>query len=358
MNADEAAIAACEVAVAAAPEVPGASVAFIENGAVKWARAWGLAEAGGTRRVSPQTMFQAASLSKPLAATAALQLVDQGWIGLDDDIRARLSGWRPAGAITLRQLLSHTAGLTVSGFPGYPSGAPVPDTQQILNGRSPANTPAIVAFEPPGGAYAYSGGGYVVVQQLLQEVSGEAFADLARRRVLAPAGMGGAAFAQPLPIDFAGTVAFGHVDGRPLAGAGYTYPELAAAGLWATPSDYARFLIALQEAWRGSADSLISRTSAEAMATPVGQAFGYGLGLGVGWRGGRRLISHTGGNEGFVCIAAAFLDGSRQGLVIMTNADVGRPLLGALFDAITAAHGWGPPEPLVRGLPRRAPDTP
>ncbi|WP_372784108.1 serine hydrolase domain-containing protein [Phenylobacterium sp.] len=380
--ADRAAIAALETRISpmavsaegAAPrtlavrmaelKVPGVSVAFIENGKVKWTRTYGVAAAGGTQPVTPETLFQAASMSKAFAAAAALRLVEQGRLDLDEDINDRLKTWKvppsPYTAeqkVTLRRLLSHTAGLTVSGFPGYQAGTPVPAILQILDGTPPSNTPAIRSFETPGGAYAYSGGGYVVAQLAIIEAGGKPYPELLEELVLRPAGMRQSTFVQPLPEGLVRRSASGHdAKGAVIPGGRNTYPEYAAASLWTTPSDYGRFLIGLQDSHDSRPHALLRPSSAKAMMTPVDA--NYGLGLALGRQGGHPYIQHGGGNAGFQCDAFAFLDGSRQGLVVMTNSDVGGILASEIRRAVAKAYGWGDQDPATRGSPRRAPYFP
>lgn len=335
-------------------KVPAVSVAFIEDGQVKWARAYGEALAGSGRKATPETRFQAASMSKAVAAAGALRLVDQGRLSLDEDVNKRLKAWRvpaaasPSGEVTLRQLLSHTAGLTVDGYPGYAAGTAVPTIVQSLSGAAPANTAAVRSFAAPGAQMAYSGGSYSVVQLLMTEAASSRFPQLMERLVLRPARMHRSGFHQPLSKAERAGAASGHTaDGAPIAGGGNIYPELAAAGLWTTPSDYARFLIALQDSWIGKPGALLKPETARAMMTPV--LSGYGLGVTVVERDGRRAITHGGSNEGFRCVFLAFLDESRQGLVIMTNGDEGGRLAAGLQRTIAQAYGWndtsGPPPP-------------
>lgn len=341
--------------------VPGVSIAFIEDGKVKWTRTYGVAEAGAVRPVTPDTLFQAASMSKAVAAAAALRLVDQGKLDLDGDVNTRLKRWQvppsPYTAIekvTLRRLLSHTAGMTVSGFPGYVAGKAVPTDVQMLDGRPPANTPAVRSFEPPGSSYAYSGGGYVVAQLLMVEAAGQQFPALLDREVLRPAGMRASTFAQPLPEALVGKAASGHSDkGAVIPGRRNTYPEYAAAGLWTTPSDYGRFLIALQDAYVGKPGALLAPETARAMLSPV--MSGYGLGMVIERRGERLAIQHGGSNEGFQCQSFAFLDGSRQGVVIMTNGTGGFLLAREVLAALRTSYGWGVPGKPPEGAGRRAP---
>lgn len=343
-------------------DVPGVSIAFIEDGKVKWTRTYGVATAGG-QPVTPTTLFQAASMSKAVASAAALRLVEQGRLGLDEDVNLRLKAWKAPDSpftaerkVTLRELLSHTAGMTVSGFPGYVAGKPVPDVLQILNGTPPSNTPAIRSFETPG-SYAYSGGGYTVAQLLIIEAGGKPYPALLQDLILRPAGMSHSTFDQPLPPRRLSQAASGHgVRGLVIDGARNTYPEYAAASLWTTPSDYGRFFIALQNAYIGRPHAIISQASAKAMTTPVDA--NYGLGLQLGRWGGHPYIQHGGGNEGFQCNSFAFLDGSRRGVMVMTNANAGGIVAQDIMRALVAAYGWGEPDPATRGSPRRAPNFP
>ena len=345
-------------------KVPGVSIAFIENGQVKWARTYGVAVAGGAQPVTPATLFQAASMSKAFAATAALRLVEQGKLDLDEDINSRLKAWQvplsPYTAVekvTLRRLLSHTAGMTVSGFPGYAAEKPLPTIVQVLDGVPPANTPPIRSFEVPGGAYAYSGGGYVVAQLAIVEAGGKPYPDLLQALVLQPVGMRQSTFAQPLPPALAGRAASGHDSkGVVIPGGSHAYPEYAAASLWTTPSDYGGFLIALQDSYAGRAHALLRPASAKAMMTPVDA--NYGLGITLGRQGGHPFIEHGGSNAGFQSDAFAFLDGSRQGVVVMTNGDLGFVLVGEIRKAVGAAYGWGEPDPANKSSSRRAPLVP
>jgi CubicO group peptidase (beta-lactamase class C family) len=319
-------------------KVPAVSIAFIEDGRIKWSRAYGTRTAGLTADVDAQTRFQAASLSKALTAAAALRLVDAGLFKLDGDVRPGLTEWRVAEAISLRQLLSHTAGLSVGGYPGYRIGDPVATLVESLSGKPPSNTAAVRQFAPPGKQMAYSGGGYSVAQLFMSKAAGQPFDKLMSRSVLRPAAMSRSSFEQPLSMSGKNRAAGHDEEGRPINGGHHLYPELAAAGLWTTPSDYARFLIALQDSWRGKRGALLRPDSARAMMTPV--LVNYGLGVRAGQSAGRSFITHGGSNAGFQCRFVAFLDGSRQGLVIMTNGDNGGRLAAAIQRTVAQAYGW------------------
>jgi len=337
--------------------VPAVSVALFENGKIKWKRAYGEAVAGTGRRIDQATRFQAASMSKAVAAAGALRLVEQRRLRLDEDVSLRLKGWRNPAAptattakITLRRLLSHSAGLNVAGYPGYPADRTAPTIVQSLAGTAPAETAPVRPFATPGERLAYSGGGYSVAQLLMTEAAGADFAALMERAVLRPAGMRDSSFAQSPTLH--PEAASGHdPDGRPIPGGGHIYPEMAAAGLWSTASDYARFVIALQDSWAGRRNALLRRATARAMMTPV--LGDYGLGVTIVERGGRTFFTHGGANEGFRSRFVAFLDGPRQGLVVMTNGENGGALAAAIQRTIAEAYGWGdlsaPPTP-------RAPD--
>lgn len=334
----------------AALKTPGVSIAFFEDGRIRWVKTYGVADAQSGRPVTPETRFQAASMSKAVAAAGALRLVEAGRLSLDGDVNESLRGWRvPASdltatdKVTVRRLLSHTAGLTVSGFPGYRQGQPVPNTVQVLAGAKPANTPAVRSQTRPGAAWAYSGGGYTVAQLAMTEAAGEPFPALLYRLVLKPAGMTHSTFQQPLSPALKAESATGHlVTGAPIPGGQYVYPEYAAAGLWTTPSDYARFLIALQRSHDGRKDALLGPAAIEAMTTPV--LNGNGLGVIVARRGGRLAIEHTGSNQGFRCAFLAFLDGKREGFVVMTNGDNGGALIAEIQRALATSYGWGVPQ--------------
>jgi CubicO group peptidase (beta-lactamase class C family) len=330
-------------------KIPAVSIAFFEGGKVVWTRAYGLADVASGRAATPETLFQAASTSKALAAVASLRLVEQGKLDLDSDVNTRLQGWKvppspltATNKVTLRGLLSHTAGLNVHGFPGYEAGKPVPTTVQVLQGAPPANTAAIVSEFRPGEKWSYSGGGYTVAQLMLEEASGEAYPTLVTRLVLKPADMSQSTLVQPLPEALRPRAASAYNRaGAPVPGRYHTYPEYAAAGLWTTPSDYSRFVMALQDAYAGRSSKMLKATSVKVMATPI--LNNYGLGVEVHDRGGHTTIEHSGGNEGFQCYFLGFLDGSRQGVVIMTNSDNAYLVIQSLLQAVGETYGWAAP---------------
>lgn len=318
--------------------VPGVSIAVIRNGKIAWARGYGVAFEGGPP-ITPKTLFQAASISKPVTAMAALRLAERGELDLDADINTVLTSWAlppGAGGVTLRRLLSHTAGTGVSGFPGYAADKPVPTLVQVLDGAPPANTKPVRSESAPGLEWRYSGGGYSVVQQALIDRTKRPFDVLLRDTVLAPIGMRDSRFAQPLPAGLLARAALPHDgEGKPVAGGPYTYPELAAAGLWTTPSDLARFALDLQRSARGG-KGLLSARMARTMLTPVKN--GYGLGLNVQGDGATLGFAHGGSNNGYKNTLFAYAHG--DGVVVMTNGENGGELASAVLRAVADEYKW------------------
>jgi CubicO group peptidase (beta-lactamase class C family) len=321
-------------------KVPGVSVAVIADGKVEWARGFGTASAQGGKPVDAETLFQAASLSKHVAAMVALHLVDEGKLSLDEDVNLKLRAWKvpeneftKTEKVTLRRLLNHSAGLTVHGFPGYAAGAPLPSLIDVLDGRKPANTAPIRVDTTPGTIWRYSGGGYEVMQQLVIEVAGKPFPQLAREIVLGPLGMSHSTYEQPLPSRLAGNAASGHgVNGATIEGKYHTYPEMTAAGLWTTPSDLALVVHEIQT----GGHVLQPETQRQMLLKVLGD---YGLGLGLTETNGQKAFSHGGSNAGFQCMLFAYREGGR-GAVVMTNGDRGGPLAVEILRGIAAEYGW------------------
>jgi len=337
--------------------VPGVSIAVIHDGAIQWARGFGVTRVGGTP-VTAKTLFQAASISKPVTALAVLRLVQANKLDLDTDVNRYLKTWKvPANRfteehpVTLRELLTHTAGITVHGFAGYASDAPVPTLTQVLDGKPPANSPAIRVDTTPGTAWRYSGGGYVIVQQLLEDVTGTPFAKLMRDAVLVPIGMTESTFDQPLPPSRMVDVALPYrSSGRPVRGGPHVYPERAPAGLWTTPSDLARYALEVQRALAGSGRVLSTATASQMLAPEMNH---WGLGPMIGGSPTRPYFEHNGGNEGYRCSLRVYEAG--DGAVVMTNGDDGGALTSELMRTIAYEYAW-PDRPPVRRIGKVDPE--
>jgi len=324
--------------------VRGLSVAVVDRGKVVWSSGYGLADVKSNRAVDARTMFQAGSISKPVAAVAAMKFVQMGRLNLDENVNQQLKSWHvPENEftkdqkVTLRRLLSHSAGLTVHGFAGYAAGTPVPTVQQVLDGQKPANSDPIRVDVVPGTLFRYSGGGYTVMQLLLTECAGESFAEVLKKTVLDPIGMKNSTYEQPLPAALRDRVAFGYRgDGSPLPGDFHTYPELAAAGLWTTAPDLAKFGIAIQKSREGGSDRVLSQKTTQLMLTR--QKEDDGLGFFLEGSGAEERFGHNGANEGFQALMLFTFDG--KGLAIMTNSDNGLRVAQELAYSIGAEYGW------------------
>ncbi|MBN1579193.1 MAG: serine hydrolase [Anaerolineae bacterium] len=336
--------------------VPGFSIALVLGNEIAWTRGHGLLEAGSDKPVTANTLFQAASISKPVSAMAALRLVQDGLLDLDADVNTVLRSWQipenehtRAHKVTLRGLLSHTAGLTVSGFRGYPAGQDVPTVRQILDGQPPANSDPVRVFQEPGTAYSYSGGGYTVIQQFLEDVTGQPFADLMQTLVLDKLGMAHSTFQQPLPETLTASAAVAHWGGgQPVPGGWHTYPELAAAGLWTTPSDLARFVIEILKSYAGKSNVVLSAEMTRQMLTPPAGGF-YGLGFAIVEAGGRPRFEHFGWNEGYHSFMGGHVDHG-QGVVWMANGENGELLGQEVMRGLAQALGWSGFEQLEKAV--------
>jgi CubicO group peptidase (beta-lactamase class C family) len=301
---------------------------------------------GRTRGATAGTLYQAASLSKLVTAIAALRLVDMGRLSLDRTVNDDLSIWRVPDStlsarhsVTLRGLLSMTAGINVPGYAGYEPGAPLPDLAQILAGKPPALSPPVRVVGTPCSRYAYSGGSYEVVQALIEAKTGMAFNEAMRDLVLRPADMERSTFAQPLPPSLGSEAAVGHyADGRALPGGWRVIPELAAGGLWSTPSDLAKLLIEIARAYRGADGALLKQATAVQMITRQNGG-PYGLGGAVSGRGRSLVLMKRGQNVGYQSYMLVF-PRTGQGIVVMTNSDNGTTLASALIRRAAAVYGW------------------
>lgn len=336
--------------------VPGVSVAIIHDYSVAWSRAYGVLQAGQAAPTRADSLFQACSISKAVTAVATLRLVQAGSLDLDTDVNRFLTTWKiPANGtwqpiVTLRQLLSHTAGINVPWFYGYHRDQNIPSLVQILTGEKPANTPGIRVTLLPGTRFRYSGGAYCILQQLLCDLRRQPFPELMRDLVLDPIGMAHSTFEQPLPEKYWNNTSSGHrANGNPLAGGWHTMPEMAAAGLWTTATDLARFSIDLQLALAGQPDHLLSPETVRILISPEVPHDSSGfMGLGV-WREGNgpdARFGHPGDNEGFACRWTASREAG-MGAVIMTNSDSAGELVADVLHDVAQAYEWQEVEDLA-----------
>ena len=328
----------------AALRVPGVSIAVIHNGRIDWARSYGISRPGGAP-VTPETLFQAASISKPVTALVTMRLAQDKAVDLDVDVDTYLKGWkvpRDSDAqdrlVTLRALLTHTAGVSVHGFAGYAPDQPIPTLDQILKGEKPANSAPFRIDTDPGALWRYSGGGYVIIRRVLEDVTGQPFGELARRIVLAPAAMDHSTFAQPLPDELKKDAAWPYgADGQPLKEGAHTYPEITPDGLWTTPTDLARLALEVQHSLKGGSNAVLAPSTTHEMLQPGGLA-DWGMGWGLGGTAEHRYFWHSGSNAGFKSMLFAYGDG--EGAVVMTNSDAGEKLAAEVVRTIAYEYGW------------------
>lgn len=331
-------------ALLAGTGVPGVAVGVVEGGRVAFTRGYGVADRASGRAMTSRTLLQVASVSKPVAAWTVMRMVDDGSLSLDGPVAPRR--WRlpdsehGTDGVTVRRLLSHTAGLSVPSAPWFPADSALPTLEQVLRGEAGDRGPVRVQH-PPGARWVYSGGGYTLLELMVEEAGGRPFADHARRTLFAPLGMDRTTFA---PAAFAGPdVATPH-DEQGNAIAPYRLVGAAAGGLYTSAEDFVRLLAAYTRAGRG----ILTPASFEAMLTPVAdvqlegmelRGARYALGHGVHrTAAGERIVYHSGGNPGYL---AYFLVMPERGLgmAVFANGDGGVPLLTALLRAWSEHYG-------------------
>lgn len=326
-------------------QVPAVSIALVNNGQIEWARAYGVNTAGGKQVTTPTSIFAAASISKAVSAMAALHMVEQGKLKLDGDVNQQLVAWKvPENEFTkdkkvsLRQLLNHSAGINLHGFRGYDSTQKIPNLLAILDGITPANSEPIRVVNVPGTEWDYSGGGYSIIQLLITEASQQTFPQLMQETIFAPLKMTRSIFTDSLsPAMSKNAVSAHRGNGKEIQGHWHHYPELAAAGLWTTPSDLAKIIIEIQQAEAGKSNKILSNQMTDTMLTRVlGET---GLGFYVEQLADRTSFSHSGGSEGFRVHLYGYTK-TGQGAVIMTNSDNGAALIEEVFASIGAEYGW------------------
>ena len=336
--------------------VPGVSLAVIKDNKVAWVKSYGVMDRESKEPVTDSTLFQAGSISKPVAAYGALRLVQDGLLDLDANVNDQLRSWKLPDneftvqqKVTLKHLLSHTGGVDVHGFLGYSPDLPVPTLVQVLNGEPPANSPPIVVNKLPGEGYRYSGGGYCIAQQMMIDAKGGEFPAIMQQLVLGPLGMARSTYQQPLGPDRIGMAATGYLpDGSMTKGKRHTYPEMAAAGLWTTAGDLAKFAIDLQLAYKGTSDRVLSKATATTMLTPF---VGEDNGLGIFLINGKEdtYFQHGGWDEGFCAQLMAHRDAG-YGVVVLINAN--QPdFMKEVIRSVARAYSWHGYIPEYKKLP-------
>ena len=326
-------------------KIPGVSVAVIHDFKIEWAKAYGVKDIETNEPVTTETLFQAGSISKPVAAMVALKKVEEGKIALDEDINKKLTSWKlpdneftAKKKVTLANLLSHTGGLTVHGFPGYAVGSKLPSLPQVLDGAEPANTAPVRVNMEPGTKFRYSGGGSTIAQLAIMDIEKKPYPQIAKETALDPIGMTNSTYSQPLPDDWRKKAASGHRgDGRLVDGKIHIYPEMAAAGLWTTPTDLAKFAIEVQLSLKGKSNKVLSQAMTEKMVTPFIENH-IALGFFLEKKGNAIYFGHGGADEGFR--AGLFVHKDKgYGAAVMVNSDNGQ-IIPEIYRSIAREYHW------------------
>lgn len=325
--------------------VPGVSLAVINNGEIEWTKVYGVKDKESKSPVTAKTLFQAASISKPVTAYGALTLVEQKKVALEEDINSFLKSWKLPESeftkekkVTLKNLISHSAGITVHGFLGYSTDLPVPTLVQVLNGAPPANSSPSVVDKIPEESFRYSGGGYNIVQQMMMDIESKPFPEMMNELVLQPLEMNNSTYNQPLAGKQLALAATGYLpDGSMVKGKRHTYPEMAPAGLWTTAEDIAKFAINIQLALKGQSEKGLSKDMTTKMLTPFVEEF-IGLGMFIDKKKDGIYFGHGGWNEGFSSELTAHRD-KGYGVVVLTNAN--QPdFISELIRSVALTYGW------------------
>ena len=314
-------------------DVPGVAIACVREGKLAWTLGCGYADFDAEDLVTGDTVFNIGSISKSVAAWGLMQLVERGKVDLDEPAETYLTRWKlPASeefdsqGVTLRRLLSHTAGLSLHGYPGFQPDQELPSLEASLSGGPNAPEAVRLIYEP-GTRWKYSGGGYTMAQLMVEEVTGRDFATYMREEVLRPLGMASADYGWTDHVDAHAATPYDQF-GEPIPGPRFT--ALAAAGLQLSARDLARFAIANMPAFRPDGDEeILGRASVELMHVPAESSPNYGLGFSVEKRDGVVIVGHGGANEGWMA-KLSFVPELGEGIVILTNGSAGQFVHGPI----------------------------
>jgi len=341
--------------------IKGVSIAVVHDYKIEWAKSYGWADISENRLVTEKTLFQAASISKSLNGVGVLKLVQDKKLDLNSDINNVLKSWKfpydeksNNKKITISNLLSHTAGLNIHGFPGYSKNDSIPTLQQILDGEKPANTQAIRSIIEPGSKVEYSGGGVTISQRIVEDITNQSYDSYMQKNVLNPLGMNSSFFTQPPKENKKKLLATGYLtNGDEVKGKYHIYPEQAAAGLWTNPVDLCKYIIETQLSFQGKSQKVLTPEMTKLRLTPVIQD--AALGVFVSQRGSVKYFMHNGGNAGFSCQATACLDDG-NGVVIMTNSNNGS-ILEEIVNSVAIVYKWKDYyQPVIKNV-IKVPDT-
>lgn len=327
--------------------ISGVSIAVLNNGVIEWAKGYGIADSLENRKVTTETLFQAGSISKPVAATGILQLVDKNLVDLDVNVNTYLSSWKlpdneftKKEKVTLRRILNHTAGTTIGGFLGYKRGETIPSVPEILDGKG--NTDSVRVYKEPGKSWRYSGGGYTIMQQMVSDIEQKQFPEIMQKNLLEPLGMKSSTFKNPLPEEYHSIAATGYnFDGTQVEGKWWTFPEMAAAGFWTTPSELLLWVKEIQQIFQTQKDGLLQAKTVNEMLTA--NEDDQGLGPYVV----EYTFGHGGASEGFRADLTAWKE-TPNAVVIMVNSQRGNIIIKEILLSIAQEYNLPGYEPTIR----------
>jgi CubicO group peptidase (beta-lactamase class C family) len=325
--------------------VPGVSIAVVQDFKLAGVKTYGVKEAGAVAAISPETPFQSASISKLVNAIGIMKLVEAGKLDLDQNINEILKGWQippsseyPDAVITVRMILTHSAGLSNHGFDGYKSPEGLPTILDILNTAKGVQANPFKIIIEPGTTFKYSGGGTLLTQLLIEEMSGKSYPEYMQEAVLQPLGMNNSFYS----VNQAGRedqLATAHLaNGKPLKGKYRFYPESAAAGLWSTPTDLSKVMIDLMLAFKGEEGRLLKPETAKAMLEPTAASNNCALGLFRNDKNGHLYFEHGGANEGFMANFVGSASGG-YGAIVMQNGER-YDLVPEVINSIASVYAW------------------
>lgn len=331
-------------------KIPGVSIAFIDNGKISWQKSYGYSNLTDSTKVTPNTIFNGASLSKPVTAMAALHLVDKGMLSLNEDINNKLKDWKvpenkftEIEKVTLGRLIGHTAGFERYVQSSFFPNEEIPTIKQMLTGEKPSVDPPVSVVYVPGQKQVYSNPGYSVIEKLIEDVTEHDFNVAINELIFEPCGMVQSSFQQPVPKELKNLIATGYSnDLNP-----YPYklfPFKAAGGIWTSPADLGKFLIALLKDYHSNTNIILSKTMAESVFHKSSERLGFAKIYNQEKED--LLFEHWGSNSGFTCYMVASLN-KKQGVVIMTNSDNGTSFLSYVARAVAIEYNWDFLQPKV-----------
>lgn len=332
-------------------KTPGVSIVILDSFKVVYAKGFGKLNINEKTAVNPATIFQSASIGKSITAVALMYYVEKGFFNLDENVNIKLRSWKLAETeftqhekVTLRRLLSHTAGVNVHGFDGYYFNQKLPDLLQVLDGKSPANSEAVKVINTPGNEFDYSGGGYLVIQKLMEDVLNKPFEEIVGEAVFKRINMNNTFYAATSEYK---NTAFAHDSTGNLSVNGKYHKFIeygAGAGLWTTAEDLSKFVLELIRSYHGKSNILLSQKSVKKMFKAQNNAyskgFGSDYGLGFYTKNNGAEVFHGGSNDPGYEHMMYFYPELGKGAIILTNGFRGSELWQDLIIRIAQKFEW------------------